>query len=143
MGYQKLARYHHRDAFEREWVGDYDDRKRNFICSKCSRLNDQGYISSWDGKISKLVVQAIDEIYDEQLTSTYRRTYVRNISPMFLRLANWPFNHVDPNANDGKPTSEGMTSRLTSYSKADAPIDMPMLCVKWFLASIVMVFVVR
>lgn len=27
LGYQKLATYRHRDAFEREWVGDYDDRK--------------------------------------------------------------------------------------------------------------------
>jgi hypothetical protein len=27
FGYQKLARHRHRDVFEREWVGDYDDRK--------------------------------------------------------------------------------------------------------------------
>ncbi|KAJ4378681.1 hypothetical protein N0V86_005552 [Didymella sp. IMI 355093] len=104
LGYQKLATHRHRDAFEREWVGDYDDR----------------YISSWDGKVSKLVVQTVDEIYDEQITSTYRRTFIRNISPLYLRLANWPFNHVDPNNNDGKPTSE----------------DMPMLCLKWFVAAI-------
>ena len=33
LGYQKLARYRHRDAFEREWVGDYDDRE----CSRNDR----------------------------------------------------------------------------------------------------------
>ncbi|KAF2633545.1 hypothetical protein BU25DRAFT_427050 [Macroventuria anomochaeta] len=110
FGYQKLAKHRHRDVFEREWVGDYDDR----------------YISSWDGKISKLVVQAIDEIYDNDITSTYRRTFIRTIAPVYLRLANWPFNHVDPNNNDGKPTSE----------------DMPMLCLKWFITSIAITFVI-
>ena len=70
-------------------------------------LNNSGYISSWDGKVSKLVVQTVDQIYDEKLTSTYRRTFIRNIAPLYLRLANWPFNHVNPNNNDGKPTSEG------------------------------------
>lgn len=106
------------------------------------KLTNAGYISSWDGKVSKLVVQAIDDIYDEQLTSTYRRTYVRNISPMFLRLANWPFNHVNPDINDGKPTSEGTTSCRSRCANANTPTDMPMLCVKWFFASIVMALVV-
>jgi hypothetical protein len=66
-----------------------------------------GYISSWDGKVSKLVVQAVDDIYDNHTTSTYRRTFIRNIAPLYLRLANWPFNHVDPDKNEGKPTNEG------------------------------------
>ncbi|XPS68045.1 hypothetical protein M3J09_000341 [Ascochyta lentis] len=110
LGYQKLAKHRHLDVFEREWVGDYDDR----------------YISSWDGKVSKLVVQAVDDIYDNHFTSTYRRTFIRNIAPLYLRLANWPFNHVDPNKNDGKPTSE----------------DMPMLCLKWFITSLAITFVI-
>lgn len=76
---------------DRQWAGDYDDR----------------YISSWDGKISKLVVQAVDEIYDNNTGSTYRRTFIRNVAPFYLRLANWPFNHVDPRKNNGMPTSEG------------------------------------
>jgi hypothetical protein len=80
------------------------------------QLTNKGYISSWDGKISKLVVQAVDDIYDDQLTSTYRRTYIRNIAPIFLRLANWPFNHVDPDHNDGKPTSEGEMSHWLLYT---------------------------
>ncbi|KAJ8111526.1 hypothetical protein OPT61_g5899 [Boeremia exigua] len=110
LGYQKLAKYRHLDVFEREWVGDYDDR----------------YISSWDGKASKLVVQSTDEIYDNDITSTYRRTYIRNVAPRFLRLANWPYSHVDPNLNDGKPTSQ----------------DMPMLYAKWFLTSLMISFVI-
>ncbi|KAH7392944.1 hypothetical protein BKA66DRAFT_567670 [Pyrenochaeta sp. MPI-SDFR-AT-0127] len=110
LGYQKLGQNRHRDVFDREWAGDYDDR----------------YISSWDGKISKLVVQAVDDIYDNNTGSTYRRTFIRNIAPLYLRLANWPFNHVDYSKNGGKPTSE----------------DLPMLCLKWFVASCVITFVI-
>jgi hypothetical protein len=95
-----------------------------------------GYISSWDGKVSKLVVQTVDEIYDEQITSTYRRTFIRNIAPLYLRLANWPFNHVDPNNNDGKPTSEGKILQQTRCQFIHNPLDMPMLCLKWFIAAI-------
>jgi hypothetical protein len=90
LGYQKLAQHRHRDIFDREWTGDYDDR----------------YISAWDGRVSKLVVQAVDDIYDNNVTSTYRRTFIRNISPLFMRLANWPFNHIDYSVSR-KPKSEG------------------------------------
>ncbi|KAF2471129.1 uncharacterized protein BDR25DRAFT_223590 [Lindgomyces ingoldianus] len=108
-GYEKLATHRHLDCFEREWVGDYDDR----------------YISAYDGKISKLVVQSVDDIYDGAPNSTWRRTFIRNIAPFYLRLANWPLNHVDYDRNGG-PTSE----------------DWPMICVKWFFASIAITFVV-
>ncbi|KAL6707094.1 hypothetical protein ACN47E_004846 [Coniothyrium glycines] len=110
LGYEKLGQYRHRDIFDRQWTGDYDDR----------------YISSWDGKVSKLVVQAVDDIYDNNTGSTYRRTFIRNVAPVYIRLANWPFNHVDYSKNNGKPTSE----------------DYPMLCLKWFLTScIITIFI--
>ncbi|KAF2203025.1 hypothetical protein GQ43DRAFT_439211 [Delitschia confertaspora ATCC 74209] len=107
-GYEKLGQHRHRDILTREWVGDYDDR----------------YISACDGKISKLVVQAVDEIYDNYPNSTWRRTFIRNISPLFLRIANWPFNHVD--YSNGGPNSE----------------DYPLIIAKWFAASIAIAFVV-
>ncbi|KAF2855235.1 hypothetical protein T440DRAFT_495809 [Plenodomus tracheiphilus IPT5] len=109
LGYQKLASHRHRDVFGRVWTGDYDDR----------------YISSWDGKVSKLVVQAVDDIYDNNTGSTYRRTFIRNSAPLFLRLANWPFNHIDFARNNG-PTSE----------------DYPILCLKWFVASCIITLVI-
>jgi hypothetical protein len=111
LGYQKLGQYRHRDCLDREWTGDYDDR----------------YISSWDGKISKLVVQAVDDIYENNTGSTYRRTFIRNVAPLYMRLANWPFNHIDYTKNNGKPTSE----------------DYPMLCLKWFVTSCVITLFVR
>jgi hypothetical protein len=125
LGYQKLAQYRHKDIFDREWTGDYDDR----------------YISAWDGRVSKLVVQAVDEIYDNNVTSTYRRTFIRNISPLFIRLANWPFNHVDYSVT-GKPTSEGK-SCCSSHKLSLTRTDYPMLCLKWFLASCAITLVVH
>ncbi|KAH7089718.1 hypothetical protein FB567DRAFT_568535 [Paraphoma chrysanthemicola] len=109
LGYQKLGQHRHRDVFDREWTGDYDDR----------------YLSGWDGRASKLVVQAVDDIYDNNVTTTYRRTFVRNIAPLYMRLANWPFNHVDY-ARNGKIMSE----------------DYPMLCLKWFLTSCIITCVI-
>ncbi|KAB2099238.1 hypothetical protein AG0111_0g12567 [Alternaria gaisen] len=103
LGYQKLGQHRHRDCFDREWTGDYDDR----------------YISSWDGQVSKLVVQAVDDIFENNTGSTYRRTFIRNIAPVYLRLANWPFKHIDFARLNGKIPSE----------------DYPMLCLKWFIAS--------
>ncbi|KAI4682930.1 hypothetical protein J4E81_009554 [Alternaria sp. BMP 2799] len=103
LAYQKLGQHRHRDIFDREWTGDYDDR----------------YISSWDGKVSKLVVQAVDDIYENNTGSTHRRTFVRNVAPIYMRLANWPFNHIDFARNHGNIPNE----------------DLPMLCLKWFVAS--------
>ncbi|OAL01785.1 hypothetical protein IQ06DRAFT_346405 [Phaeosphaeriaceae sp. SRC1lsM3a] len=109
LGYQKISQHRHRDVFDRQWTGDYDDR----------------YLSAWDGRVSKLVVQAVDDIYDNNVTSTYRRTFIRNISPLYMRLANWPFNHIDY-AKNGGPTSE----------------DYPMLCLKWFVTSCIITLVI-
>lgn len=92
LAYQKIGQHRHRDIFDREWTGDYDDR----------------YISSWDGRVSKLVVQAVDDILEDNTTSTYRRTFIRNIAPLYMRLANWPFNHIDFHASGGKIPSDGM-----------------------------------
>ncbi|KAL5117062.1 hypothetical protein ACEQ8H_005021 [Pleosporales sp. CAS-2024a] len=109
LQYQKLAQHRHRDIFDREWTGDYDDR----------------YISSWDGRVSKLLVQAVDDIYDNNVSCTHRRTFIRNISPLYIRLANWPFSHVDY-SRSGKPTSE----------------DYPLLCLKWFITSCLITLVI-
>lgn len=58
--------------------------------------------------VSKLVVQSVDGIYDNNTGSTYRRTFIRNVAPLFLRIANWPTNHIDYSQNNGQPRSEGI-----------------------------------
>ncbi|KAI9728263.1 MAG: hypothetical protein M1834_007756 [Cirrosporium novae-zelandiae] len=68
----------HLDAMSRVWTGPEDDR----------------YISPMDARLSKLVVQAVDDIYEGPPNSTWRRTFVRNTSPLILRLANLPLNRA-------------------------------------------------
>lgn len=111
LGYQKLGQHRHRDILDREWNGDYDDR----------------YISAWDGKISKLIVQAVDDIYENNTGSTYRRTFIRNVSPIYMRIANWPFNHIDYAKNNGQIPTD----------------DYLMLGLKWFVASCLITVFVR
>lgn len=64
----------HQDMLGREWEGVPDDR----------------YLSPWDGKVKPLVVQATDDLYNDANSSTYSRTFVRNVSPWMLRIATWP-----------------------------------------------------
>lgn len=71
---------------------------------------DDRYISSTDGKVKKLVVQAVDDIYDNDTNSTWRRTFIRNMAPLYLRLANWPLSHVDYRRSGG-PTGDGKSLR--------------------------------
>jgi hypothetical protein len=51
-------------------------------------------LSPWDGHVAKLVVQASQDIYDGAQNSTWRRTFIRNASPIYLQLANFPFSTV-------------------------------------------------
>ena len=47
------------------------------------------YLSPNDGHLAKLFVQCTQEIYDANPNSTWRRTFIRNRSPLMLRAANW------------------------------------------------------
>jgi len=100
--------HRHRDCFSRVYRGPYDDR----------------YISCYDGKVKKLVVQTTDMIYDAPGNGTWRRTFIRNVAPWHLRLANWPMNHVD-------------------YLRGRTDGDIPLIVVKWIAASCVLIFAVR
>jgi hypothetical protein len=82
-------------------------------------MYDDRYISSFDGKIKKLVVQASDDIYDAPGNTTWRRTFIRNVSPFHLRVANWPTTHY--------------------YG----PEDLPLTMLKWLMASGMLLVIVR
>jgi hypothetical protein len=72
--YDTAEKRRHQDTLGREWEGVPDDR----------------YLSPWDGKVKPLVVQATDDIYKNANSSTYGRTFIRNVSPYMLRIATWP-----------------------------------------------------
>lgn len=47
------------------------------------------YLSPTDGHLAKLFVQSTQEVYDADPNSTWRRTFIRNRSPLILQIANW------------------------------------------------------
>ena len=68
----------HLDVFRREHEGIEDDR----------------YLDPVDGKVQKLVVRSTKAIYNQRNNTTWRRTYIRNVSPYIIRLAYWPVSSV-------------------------------------------------
>ena len=70
--------YKHRDVFRRRYTGLDDDR----------------YLSPLDGRVERLVVQSTNRIYDTNNDSTWRRTYIENISPYLVRVAFWPTSNM-------------------------------------------------
>lgn len=106
--YDMLEERRHKDVMQRVWKGAVDDR----------------YMSPWDGHVAKLVVQATDEVYHAPNYVTWRRTFVRNVSPIMLRLANWPMSKVTVDATQW--TDEEWTS----------------VCLKWLPACVALMAVV-
>lgn len=76
--YTARVHWRHRDAMRRIWNGVEDDR----------------YLNPNDGRVNDLVVQATNDVYDGPANSTWRRTYVRNVSSIIVRVAQWPFTKV-------------------------------------------------
>ena len=71
--YQTLKTHRHRDWQNRVFTGPYEDR----------------YIHHYDGRLRKLIVACTDDIFQESNTATWRRTYVRKVSPLKVRVATW------------------------------------------------------
>lgn len=53
------------------------------------RVEDR-YVNPTDGRLGVLVIQASSPVYNSRNKTTWRRTYIENISPYFVRLAYWP-----------------------------------------------------
>jgi hypothetical protein len=103
--YDSTQQAHHRDVMGREYTGQRDYR----------------YISPNDGKIKTLVVHCIDDILRGPGNGTWKRTYIRNVTPVFYRVAMWPLNHLD--------LREGTLQR---------PEDWALVIVKWIPTCILL-----
>jgi hypothetical protein len=99
-------------------------RHRDIMQRVHQGLEDDRYLSPWDGRVNKLVVQATQEVYDGPRNATWLRTFVRNVSPAFIRVANWPF----------------ASAPIKSEHWTDN--DWMMVCAKWLPACGVLLFVV-
>ncbi|KAK6532505.1 hypothetical protein TWF281_006694 [Arthrobotrys megalospora] len=79
------------------WVQDpayiYDNtteyRYRDFAGRVCEKPLHERYLHHDDGTLRKLIVSCTDSIYQGPGTSTWRRTYVRNVSELTVRIATW------------------------------------------------------
>jgi hypothetical protein len=60
-----------------------------------SSSEDDRYIDPGSGRVNELIVQCTDRVYSGPNYSTYKRTFIRNVAPKTLRIANWPMNHLD------------------------------------------------
>ena len=109
LRFESLAQNRHKDILQRILNAPEEDR----------------YLSPWDGHLSKLVVQAVDDVYDAQARSTWRRTFVRNVSSPIIRIANWAINSV--------PLDK------TTWSSE----DWLMVCGKWLPACLALMILVR
>lgn len=82
------------------------------------------YLSPTDCHLAKLMVQCSQEVFDANPNSTWRRTFVRDVSPWLLRVANWVLRSIP---NEDRP----MTTEEISTVAA-----------KWLPANIAILFLV-
>lgn len=50
---------------------------------------DDRYLHHSTGELRRLIVSCTDEVFSSESTVTWRRTYIRNCSPLTIRLATW------------------------------------------------------
>lgn len=82
------------------------------------------YLSPTDCHLAKLMVQCSQDVYDAEPNSTWRRTFVRDASPLLLRVANWVLERIP---NEDRP----MTQEETAIVAA-----------RWIPANIAILFLV-
>jgi hypothetical protein len=79
FGNPSKENFRHQDSLRRIYEGRSDDR----------------YLDPVDGRVKELVVQCTDRVYRGPRNSTYKRTFIRNVAPITLRIASWPIGHLD------------------------------------------------
>lgn len=47
------------------------------------------YLSHIDGRLRNLIVQCTDDIFEAPGNATWKRTYIRKVSPLKARAATW------------------------------------------------------
>ena len=106
--YRRQGKHRHKDSFQRVLNNPQDDQ----------------YLSPWDGHLAKLIVQATDAVYDGPENASWRRTFIRNATPLIIRIANWASNSVPQNC------------RMWSAE------DWFQVVMRWFAACIALLFMV-
>lgn len=103
---------HPRTQWRIKWPNTYqlpgtprpgNDRRHRDIMQRAKNFSsDDYYLSPYDGHLAKLFVQSTQVIYDANPNSSWRRTFIRNQSPLILRLANWVLHSLPVDDRDVK-----------------------------------------
>ncbi|KAI4283537.1 MAG: hypothetical protein L6R35_005134 [Caloplaca aegaea] len=78
------------------------------------------YLSPFDGHLAKLFVQSTQEIYDASPNSTWRRTFIRNRSPLILQIANWALQSLPTDGRE--PSGQDMAMAALKWVPSCAAI---------------------
>lgn len=124
---QALAKHKHLDAFRRSHEAYEDDK----------------FLDPVDGRVRWLFVQTIGEIYDTNNDTTWRRTYVENVSPWLLRLAWWSragfiAAKEDSSLKDDRSAERSNTiwNKFKSKFTTLSPEDWAQLGIRWLPSCI-------
>ncbi|KAM5353869.1 hypothetical protein ACJ41O_000519 [Fusarium nematophilum] len=69
--------------------GETKLRHRDFAGRVAFKVRSDRYLHHNDGYLRNMYVAATDEIFEGPGTSTWKRTYVRKVAPMKVRIATW------------------------------------------------------
>jgi hypothetical protein len=78
LAYESTERHRYRDAVGRVYTGIEEDR----------------FLLPYDVHLARMLVQTTDAVYKGPGNATWRRTFIRNVAPYIIRIANWPLNSV-------------------------------------------------
>lgn len=84
------------------------------------------YLSPFDGHLAKLVVQTAQDVYDAEPNSTWRRTFIRDMSPFMMQVANYVLETVP---RDDRPmTTNEIAALLIRWVPASVAILILVSC---------------
>lgn len=134
MSYQASTRsatysrgmFKHLDVFHRKFEG----------------LADEKFLEPLDGRVRRLVVQTIGPIYDTENDTTWRRTYVRNVSPLIIRLAWMPYAGL-PYDDTTISESESLKDKIVPKGIVWTSQQWTQVCLRWVPACVGLLVLVR
>ncbi|KAJ5893447.1 hypothetical protein N7495_005138 [Penicillium taxi] len=103
--------FRHKDHFQRVFYGASGER----------------FLDPEDGRVKELVVQCTDDVYRALKDAKYKRTSIRNVSPITLRITNWAMNSFDD------PRARGHFRT----------VDYLQVALKWPVSCLLLVYVVN
>lgn len=119
FGGQRKGIFKHLDYFHREHTGPYDEQ----------------YLDPLDGRVCRLIVQSTNPVYDQENDTTWRRTYIRNVSPTIIRLAWFPYATLsyDDTSISGSPR---LKDKIIPKNSVWTSQQWTQVCLRWIPACI-------